>query len=68
MTEEKIVYEIKLSKPLFVVAIIAAVGLVLIGIRPIIGVTPAGASNDVSKIALCNSSGSFCMDRRHLIN
>ena len=39
--EKKVVHEVRLSKPSMVVAIIAAVGLFAIGLRPIIEATPA---------------------------
>tara|TARA_B100001093_G_C25913636_1_gene629655 strand:+ start:157 stop:384 length:228 start_codon:yes stop_codon:yes gene_type:complete len=51
----------RLSKPLMAVAIIAAFGLLTIGVKPIIEATPAFAqSNQVHKIAICNQSGKKC--------
>jgi len=59
--EKKVVHEVRLSKPLIAVAIIAAFGLLAIGVKPIIEATPAFAqSNKVQKIAICNTSGSWC--------
>jgi hypothetical protein len=59
--EKKVIHEVKLSKPLMVVAIIAAFGLLAIGLRPVIEATPAFAqSNQVHKIAICNPSGNAC--------
>ena len=59
--EKKVVHEVRLSKPLMAVAIIAAFGLLAIGVKPIIEATPAFAqSNKVQKIAICNPSGSWC--------
>ena len=56
--EKKVVHEVRLSKPLMAVAIIAAFGLLAIGVKPIIEATPAFAqSNQVHKIAICNPSG-----------
>ena len=57
--EKKVVYEVRLSKPVMTVAIMAAVGLLAIGARPLIEATPAFAqSNQVHKVALCNTMGS----------
>ena len=59
--EKKVIHEVRLSKPLMAVAIIAAIGLFAIGLKPIIETTPAFAqSNKVHKIAICESSGSWC--------
>ena len=53
--EKKVVHEVRLSKPLMAVAIIAAFGLLAIGVKPIIEATPAFAqSNQVHKIAICD--------------
>ena len=41
--EKKVVYEVRLSKPLMAVATIAAVGLLAIGAKPLIEATPAFA-------------------------
>ena len=43
--EKKVVHEVRLSKPLMAVAIIAAFGLLAIGLKPVIEATPAFASN-----------------------
>ena len=60
--EKKVIHEVRLSKPLMAVAIIAAFGLLAIGLRPIIEVTPAFAyGNDkVQKVAICSSVGKSC--------
>ena len=58
--EKKVVHEVRLSKPLMVIAIIAAVGLFAIGLRPVIEATPAFASigvhqvKIVGKVAICD--------------
>ena len=54
--EKKVIHEVRLSKPLMVVAIIAAFGLLAIGLRPVIEATPAFAqSNQVHKISICGN-------------
>ena len=54
--ENKVVHEIRLSKPVMTVAVIAAVGLLAIGAKPLIEATPAFASSDVvHKIAICGT-------------
>ena len=59
--EKKVVHEVRLSKPLMVIAIIAAVGLFAIGLRPVIEATPAFAqSKQVHRIAICDEGGSKC--------
>ena len=59
--EKKVVHEVRLSKPLMAVAIIAAFGLLAIGVKPIIEATPAFAqSNQVHKIAICEVDGDRC--------
>jgi hypothetical protein len=59
--EKKVVHGVRLSKPLMAAAIIAAVGLFAIGLRPVIEATPAFAhSNQVHKIAICSESGRQC--------
>lgn len=58
--ENKVVYEVRLSKPVMVVATIAAVALLAIGAKPFIESTPAFASNQLHKVAICDSSGSNC--------
>jgi hypothetical protein len=59
--EKKVVHEVRLSKPLMAVAIIAAFGLLAIGVKPIIEATPAFAqSNQVHKIAICDKWGNEC--------
>ena len=58
--EKKVVHEVRLSKPLMAAAIIAAVGLFAIGLRPVIEATPAFASigihqvKIVGKVAICD--------------
>jgi hypothetical protein len=61
--EKKVVYEVRLSKPLMAVAVIGAVGLFAIGVKPMIEATPAFAqSGKVQKIAICNKDGYSCAD------
>ena len=61
MPERKIIHEVKLSKPILTVAIVAAAGLLLIGLRPIIETTPAFAnSGKPTKISICSESGRAC--------
>ena len=53
--EKRVIHEIRLSWPLTAVAIIAAIGLFSIGVKPLIDATPALAKSDqVQKIAICN--------------
>ena len=60
--EQKVVYEIKLSRPVIIVAVMAAVGLLAIGAKPLLEATPAFAqSSGVHKIAICESDGSSCV-------
>ena len=55
--EKKVVHEVRLSKPLMAVAIIAAFGLLAIGVKPVIEATPAFAQSDqFIKIAICDRS------------
>ena len=58
--EKKVVYEVRLSKPVMVIASVAAIGLLAIGARPLIEATPAFASNEVHKVAICNAKGDAC--------
>ena len=59
--EKKVIHEVRLSKPLMAVAIIAAFGLLAIGLKPVIEATPAFAqSNQVHKIAICDETSSKC--------
>ena len=52
--EKKVIHEARLSKPLMAVAIIAAFGLLAIGLKPVIEAAPAFAqSNQVHKISIC---------------
>lgn len=61
--EKKVVHEVRLSKPLMAVAIIAAFGLLAIGVKPIIEATPAFAqSSTVQRIAICNKDGYSCAE------
>ena len=60
--EKKVIHEVRLSKPLMAVAIIAAFGLLAMGLRPVIEATPAFAqSNQVHKVAICDEGGSKCV-------
>ena len=59
--EKKVIHEARLSKPLMAVAIIAAFGLLAIGLKPVIEATPAFAqSEQVHKISICNENGINC--------
>ena len=61
--EKKVIHEVRLSKPLMAVAIIAAFGLLAIGLKPVIEATPAFAqSNNVQKMAICTENGDKCID------
>ena len=61
--ETKVIYEVRLSKPVMTVAVMAAVGLLAIGAKPLIEATPAFAVNqfDVQKIAICSWDGTKCV-------
>ena len=51
--EKKVIHEVRLSKPLMAVAIIAAFGLLAIGLRPVIEATPAFAfGHDVHRVEI----------------
>ena len=59
--EKKVIHEVRLSKPLMAVAIIAAFGLLAIGLRPVIEATPAFAVGHnvhqvkiVGQVAICD--------------
>ncbi len=58
----KIIYEVKLSKPLMTVAVMAAIGLLAIGLRPLVEITPAFANSNITKVAVCSESGQYCVD------
>jgi len=59
--ENKVVYEVRLSKPVMTVAVMAAVGLLAIGAKPLIEATPAFAqSNQIHRIAICDMEGFAC--------
>lgn len=54
--EKRVIHEVRLSMPLMAVAIVAAFGLLAIGLRPLIAATPAFAqSNQVHKISICGT-------------
>ena len=55
--KKKVVHEVRLSKPLMAVAIVAAFGLLAIGLKPVIEATPAFAKIEVQKIAICDQRG-----------
>jgi hypothetical protein len=59
--EKKVIHEVRLSKPLMAVAIIGAVGLFAIGVKPLLS-TPANAVGGVQKMAVCTADGSLCAD------
>jgi hypothetical protein len=46
--EKKVIHEVRLSKPLMAVAIIAAFGLLAIGLKPVIEATPAFAQSNLT--------------------
>ena len=52
--EKKVVYEVRLSKPVMAVAVMAAIGLLAIGAKPLIQATPAFAAG-ITKVAICDS-------------
>ena len=59
--KKKVIHEVKLSKPLIAVAIIAAFGLLAIGLRLVIMATPSFAVGHdihqvkiVGKVAICD--------------
>ena len=59
--EQKVVYEVKFSRPVMIVAVMAAVGLLAIGAKPLLEATPAFAhTGGVHKIAICDSNGYSC--------
>ena len=61
--EKKVIHEVRLSKPLMAVAIIAAFGLLAIGLKPVIDATPAFAqSGPIHRIAICSQFGSPCAE------
>jgi hypothetical protein len=60
--EKKVIHEVRLSKPLMAVAIIAAFGLLTIGLRPMIEATPAFASNHtVHKVKIVDTVNTWEM-------
>ena len=59
--EKRVVHEVRLSKPLMAVAIVASVGLLAIGLKPVLDVSPAFASS-VQKVVICDTSGYTCAD------
>ena len=58
--ENKVVYEVRLSKPVLAIATIAAIGLLAIGAKPFIEASPAFASNEIHKIAICDFDHGGC--------
>ena len=60
MSTKKITHEIKLSRPLMAVAVVATIGVLMIGLRPFIKIDNAWASSGVTKVAICNPHGSPC--------
>ena len=57
--EKKVVYEVRLSKPVMVVATMAAIGLLAIGAKPLIEATPAFAQmGGIQKVQICDPSRS----------
>ena len=51
--EEKVVYEVKLSKPVMAIASVAALSLLLIALWPVLDTSP-------TKVVICNKTGSDC--------
>ena len=62
--EKKVIHEVRLSKPLMAVAIIAAFGLLAIGVKPIIEATPAFASLGVHQVEIVGTVDTFEMSPR----
>ena len=60
--EKKVVYEVKLSKPVMAIASVAAFGLLLIGLKPVIEATPAFAASGVQQVQICDYYGLECAD------
>ena len=59
--EKRVIHEVRLSKPLMAVAIIAAFGLLAIGLKPVIEATPAFANGHLpQRVAICNEFGMDC--------
>ena len=50
--EKKVIHEVRLSKPLMAVAIIAAFGLLAIGLKPVIEATPAFALSKTHQVRI----------------
>jgi hypothetical protein len=50
--EKKVIHEVRLSKPLMAVAVIAAFGLLAMGLRPVIEATPAFASGGIHQVEI----------------
>ena len=63
--ENKVVYEVRLSKPVMTVAVMAAVGLLAIGAKPLIEATPAFAQNTVQRVQICSPGlATYCLKFR----
>ena len=58
MSETKVVYEVKLSKPVFVIATVIAVGALLNGVSPFVP-EPAWANKTVRTYGSLDISGGF---------
>ena len=61
MSDEKKV-KLVVPKSLMVVLWVAAIGLVLNGVQPLLSTQANANSNQVHKIAICNPSGETCVD------
>jgi hypothetical protein len=60
--EKKVLYDVRLSKPVMVVSTMAGIGLLPIGAKPFIGSTAAFVQTGwVQKIAICEEDGKKCM-------
>jgi len=62
--EKKVVYEVKLSKPVMAIASVAAFGLLLIGLKPVLEVSPALANSGIQKVAICDEQNGKCVSVR----
>jgi len=60
MSARKITHEIKLPLSLTIILGVIAFGLVANLLKPVLSVSDAFASGNVSKIAICTESGDTC--------
>ena len=59
--EKKVVYEVRFSKPVMVIATVATIGLLAIGAKPLIEAKPAFADGEIHKIAVCDPKSGRCV-------